>query len=633
MTTTIIYNHFRLRFYRFILVFHILCYCNQFNNVNIIVEAGQTDVGCTSAYIIRGNGNSAATCVHQNDTHITDNNQELTITCCETTTHSNPRKDPSDVCYARGKTYLEAELICSTYGGRLCTKTEIEGGIANGMGCNHDNYQSWTSDVCECPLVYTNGTTCTLPTISSDVGIYEGDDTTCQSGNSVLPGVHCTLTAITPATPSSAGDYCISPGMCNVDGNFDKNATCFETDAKYNCSAHCPNTWPYGCSGGWNELAELRCQNGGCSYLSKVDFANGGTGNAAWCLYRSFVAPKSTSTLIDSNSNSNMNNNNPSPNNPSPSPNNPSPSPNNPSPSCPNPPPVIPTINTPQITPTRRDDNISISSGFLEGHENPYINNFDQLIADSHSELKVAPLEMKNNCLNKGQPFTNDQLLPTVSITPQNGNVVSSADVQSQCGTSSICVIESNTIFNMDGNINIAALEIKGTLKWNKNTQSLEDLWLCAGYIAILSGGTFKLDLSTNVTNSKNAYIFLKDNGAKHTSLGTRVFGAAGLSSPAYIDIAGRPFRRTWSLLAKPLMKGETRLTLMHDPILSGWKIGDRIVVGPTESSSSGQAQAFRIIGFGPYNLVHFLQSGRNMHSGLEQSKHHTRCRCLVVKS
>jgi len=43
MTTTIIYNHFRLRFYRclssiIILVFHILCYCNQFNNVNIIIR-------------------------------------------------------------------------------------------------------------------------------------------------------------------------------------------------------------------------------------------------------------------------------------------------------------------------------------------------------------------------------------------------------------------------------------------------------------------------------------------------------------------------------------------------------------------------------------------------------------------
>ena len=68
--------------------------------------------------------------------------------------------------------------------------------------------------------------------------------------------------------------------------------------------------------------------------------------------------------------------------------------------------------------------------------------------------------------------------------------------------------------------------------------------------------------------------------------------------------MAGRPLRRTWSLLAKPAAVGSTSLSLLHDPQAMGWRIGDRIMVAPTTRASSGTAEAFTIGAFGIGNVV-----------------------------
>jgi hypothetical protein len=252
-----------------------------------------------------------------------------------------------------------------------------------------------------------------------------------------------------------------------------------------------------------------------------------------------------------------------------------------------------------EIYPPRRT-NISIKQGFLDSNEKDYIDNFDELIADSYSDLQLAPSELKKECYGKGQPFTeNDENVVTATSV---STIISASDLQLQCGNASICIVPSWLTVEMNKSINVAALIVRGRLQWTDKEQGSGNMWLCAGYVAIEDGGIFHMDLSS--AEEKTGYIFIKDNGLQHKDLGTRAFGAVGKSKASYIEISGRPLRRTWSLLAKPLIAGTRNLTLMHDPILMNWKIGDRILVGPTERSSEGQAQDFRIVGFGPNNQV-----------------------------
>ena len=97
----------------------------------------------------------------------------------------------------------------------------------------------------------------------------------------------------------------------------------------------------------------------------------------------------------------------------------------------------------------------------------------------------------------------------------------------------------------MNSPLNVAALRVQGTVHWDKHTQgALSSIWLCAGYVAIEDGGNFTLDMSSNFQQS--AYIFIKDNGAKHSILGTRAFGTIGVNKAAYIDIKGRIFYRIY---------------------------------------------------------------------------------------
>ena len=45
-------------------------------------------------------------------------------------------------------------------------------------------------------------------------------------------------------------------------------------------------------------------------------------------------------------------------------------------------------------------------------------------------------------------------------------------------------------------------------------------------------------------------------------------------------------------------------MKVMHDPILMGWRVGDRIQVAPTKGGSQGEAQTFVITKFDPYNRI-----------------------------
>ena len=367
-------------------------------------------------------------------------------------------------------------------------------------------------------------------------------------------------------------------------------------DARYNCGDVCPGGWPYGCSGGWNGLALLRCKGGGCQYMTEDQVKVGNIGHPDWCMYRNFSAPASTATYVPPSQ----------PSSPQPAPtgsgssSTPSPSP---SPGCTRAP---PSVTTPSIPVLPAAPTFTVKKmPFNEGNEEEFLASFESLISDSYAEsnnVSSAPRNLTQFCRNQGLFFNNSDTLDEVEISGNGDNVVFPSEVSAQCGSSKICVIKAGLTLKMKGSLNVAALKIKGTLLWTGVEQTEEDQWLCAGMIAVESGGTFRLDLSTSHT--KRAWVYIKDNGVKHHTLGTRVFGADGTSSAATIEISGRPLRRTWSLLAKPLLAGSSSLTLMHDPQAMGWRVGDRILVGPMLKQSSGQAQAFRVVAFGPYNRV-----------------------------
>ena len=147
----------------------------------------------------------------------------------------------------------------------------------------------------------------------------------------------------------------------------------------------------------------------------------------------------------------------------------------------------------------------------------------------------------------------------------------------------------------MNGNLNIAAMKVWGTVDWNETLQKQSSQWLCAGYVVVEKNGVFKLSL--NSINLK-AYVYIKNNGAVHPILRTRVFGGYNydftIAGPT-IDVSGRPMTRTWSLLYKTVSVGSNKIQLIHNPVDMGWQIGDRIVITPTTSGSAGNAEWYYI--------------------------------------
>ncbi|CAF3059576.1 unnamed protein product [Rotaria sp. Silwood2] len=103
---------------------------------------------------------------------------------------------------------------------------------------------------------------------------------------------------------------------------------------------------------------------------------------------------------------------------------------------------------------------------------------------------------------------------------------------------------------------------------------------------------------------SKQGYIYIKNNGLKHTSVYTCAFGAYNAGK---IHVSGRPLARTWSLLADRGIYGTSSISLLHNPDDMGWRVGDRVVVAPTVPSSRGNAEDYAIGGFEANNTIKLL--------------------------
>ena len=205
----------------------------------------------------------------------------------------------------------------------------------------------------------------------------------------------------------------------------------------------------------------------------------------------------------------------------------------------------------------------------------------------------MVPPDMISTCQKRST--TSLLSVPTneyIVVVADSNGTIDSASLSNQCGLSSICVIPSGTRLIMDGNVNVGALIVRGTVEWNDTTQKNISSFLCAGYVAVESQGIWRMNLQ-----EKYGWIYIKNNGAVHPNLRERAFGGIALNSGdnPIVDISGRELTRTWSLLSETLDEGATKIKLIHNPFLMGWRIGDRISVAPTQHGSGGFVEEFRI--------------------------------------
>ena len=233
---------------------------------------------------------------------------------------------------------------------------------------------------------------------------------------------------------------------------------------------------------------------------------------------------------------------------------------------------------------------ITAVQGFLQSDEAAYLASWSTITQDSYTE--PLPEDFDLTCIANASSYTDAYNIENVTLV---GNFNSST-FQNLCGFNSLCILASGSTLTMDGNLNVAALIIHGTLTWTDFTQKLSQQWLCAGILVVEKQGSFIMNLASI---DHKAYIYLKDNGAAHQSaLQTRVFGGYSRAANSFptIDVSGRPLARTWSLLAVPTTVGMSSITLLHDPEAMGWRIGDRISIAPTVPRSQGTAQSFYIM-------------------------------------
>jgi len=235
----------------------------------------------------------------------------------------------------------------------------------------------------------------------------------------------------------------------------------------------------------------------------------------------------------------------------------------------------------------------NVLAALNQAQEEEYLNKFDIMQTASYAMIEDGkerlPDALVDTCSNSVAVA-----LSQVTVRASTNGFVDSNLVSEQCGDHSICTIPFGTTFQVNSSINLGALIVRGVVEWNDSTQVDERAFLCAGFVAIEGHGKWEMDLQ-----NKDAFIYIKDNGATHDHLRSRAFGSVAMMDSDYpvIDINGHELKRTWSLLSEPLRHGDETVKLMHDPNLMGWRVGDRIGIAPTDKTSSGHGEAFTIIG------------------------------------
>ena len=215
--------------------------------------------------------------------------------------------------------------------------------------------------------------------------------------------------------------------------------------------------------------------------------------------------------------------------------------------------------------------------GFDQKDEALFLSSWAELIKDSYQDPRPTSLDAA--CAGKGRVAAG----ALAETRTTSAGKMTASQLQTLCGTSTKCVVSEGTTVEMDGNLNVAALVVEGTLTWTGATQTQPEQWLCAGYATVEKLGTIRIDLAGNGDGGKRAYVFIKANGAKHSTFGERAFGGLRTTGAGpTLTVAGAPLARTWSLLSAPGGSGETTVKLMHDARAMGWAVGDRLVIAPT---------------------------------------------------
>jgi hypothetical protein len=177
-----------------------------------------------------------------------------------------------------------------------------------------------------------------------------------------------------------------------------------------------------------------------------------------------------------------------------------------------------------------------------------------------------------------------------ISIITQNVTITASttaAVLATKCNVNTRCIVPAGVTVQMNADINVGILEVNGKIEWTETTQTKTEQYLCAGYILFNANSSLNMNLTR-----KKGYIYIKNNGASSPRFGKRFLVA---DRPSKYDMFGRSMRRTWSLLAKDLNVGDSKITLMHNASDMGWQLGDRIALAPTKHRSTGTSQTFFI--------------------------------------
>lgn len=235
-----------------------------------------------------------------------------------------------------------------------------------------------------------------------------------------------------------------------------------------------------------------------------------------------------------------------------------------------------------------------VRAAYWQHDEGPYLEDFENHhLPKSYTALEQEFPELKNRC--RGNGFASSPPSRTVLIQSPSTIYASSAEWQAtSCSSNDVCVIDAGITVIMDTSLVLGALIIKGRLVWNDSYQSQQDQYLCAGFVVIEENGKFELSLNSS---QKKAWIYLRNNGAIHAALRSRVLGSFSSANnhKPYLEIQGRPMVRSWSILSDSLPQGSSIIKLLHNAHAMGWTIGDRIAISPMEPIATGWGQEFTI--------------------------------------
>lgn len=128
--------------------------------------------------------------------------------------------------------------------------------------------------------------------------------------------------------------------------------------------------------------------------------------------------------------------------------------------------------------------------------------NFDAINAAQYSIVRDSPELLPSGLLSTCASNINNNIPPSstqVSVQPSdtnNGNIVTSSEVASQCGDNTVCIIPFGTTWSVDSSINLGALIVRGSVEWYDSTQVLDNAYLCAGYVAVEGNGSWDMKVS-----------------------------------------------------------------------------------------------------------------------------------------